>query len=807
MSDAPEELASHDEGTDLARDMSLFDITMIGVGAMIGAGIFVLTGLAAGEAGPALVMAFAFNGIITIFTGMIYAELGSAIPEAGGGYLWVRDALGRSQAFLAGWMSWFAHAVAGSLYALGFGSFFDLLLAEYFGVELFEPIALGFVSITPEKAFAVLAGVLFTYISYRGAKETGLAGNIVTIIKVTVIFVFIAAGLGVMVGQPQSATTAAFTPFLPRDLGGVFIAMGLTFIAFEGYEIIVQAGEEVVNPKENIPKAVFYSMLFVVTVYILVAIVLLGAVELTPALEEIARTGAGGGTHGGGGGGTLPEDPALWQVLGDLGELGLARAAAQVLPYGTVVILIAGIFSTLSALNATTYSSTRVSFAMGRDHVLPDFFRSIHPEKRTPYLATAFSGALIIFMAIALPIASVAVVADVMFLLLFLQVNYAAIVIRREYGDRIDYGYLMPYFPYVPIVGILTKLFLAVYLFNYDPIAWYGAIAWILVGVGVFFAYSNRRIQREEREEETRLVTEERAPADRPYQVLVPIANPEHAERLVKLGSAIARREDGELLLTAVATVPAQTPLSEGNRYVEDERELLAGAMEHVPEDVPVHRTVTIGHRIGRSIRNVASQRDSDLILLGWRGRRKRFTDYALGSIIDEVVERAPCDVAIAKVEATDTPEKVLVPTAGGVHADLAEDIAVAFAESRGAQVTLMNVETPDGGGAETYVTERRETLANGGLDVSADVVAGDEIAETILDYARDGGFDTIVVGAAAGGILRRVLFGDIPETVGERFDGQVLMVKKHRPVQSLLNRWLRKWVGKGTRVKERLRE
>ena len=119
--------------TELSRDLSLFDITMIGVGAMIGAGIFVLTGIAAGAAGPALILAFALNGIITIFTAMVYAELGSAIPEAGGGYLWVREGLPGPNAFLAGWMSWFAHAVAGSLYALGFGSYLSLVIAELLG--------------------------------------------------------------------------------------------------------------------------------------------------------------------------------------------------------------------------------------------------------------------------------------------------------------------------------------------------------------------------------------------------------------------------------------------------------------------------------------------------------------------------------------------------------------------------------------------------------------------------------------------------------------------------------------------------
>jgi amino acid transporter/nucleotide-binding universal stress UspA family protein len=775
---------SYDEQTDLARDLSLFDITMIGVGAMIGAGIFVLTAIAAGQAGPGLVMAFAFNGVITILTGMVYAELGSAIPEAGGGYLWVKDALGRSQAFLAGWMSWFAHAVVGSVYALGFGSFVTLLLVEYFSVRPF-----GLADTTLDKIFALLAALLFTYINFRGAEETGTAANIVALIKLTVIIFFVIFGLGQLFGQPTPLTVSKFTPFLPNGFSGVFIAMGITFIAFEGYEIIVQAGEEVKDPQQTLPKAIFYAMAVVVTIYMLVALVLIGTIEVTPTLLHAAEEAAGGGHTDLG---PLPATPANWQVLGRLGELGLARAAEQVIPYGTLIILVAGIFSTLSALNATTYSSTRVSFAMGRDRVLPNLFRQIHPDKRTPYLATLFSGALIIVMAVTLPIETVAVAADVMFMLLFLQVNYAAIVIRRDYGDQLDYGYIMPYFPYVPIAGIITKLLLAVFLFQYSPLAWYYAIGWILVGVGVFYGYSHRRISAEERAEETRLITEERASTDRPYQVLVPIANPAHAERLTKLGSTIARHNDGEVLLTSVATVPEQTPLDEGRAYIEDQNELLDEAIEYVPEDVPAHRTVTIGHRIGRSIRNIAYQRDSDMIVMGWRGRRKRLSDYVLGSHLDEVVANAPCDVTVAKVDGTDQPERVLVPTAEGPHSELAEDIAAAFIET-GASATLLHIATTDRDASETFVTDRQEALADGGIDVSTAVVESEDIEQAILTYADENAFETIIIGAAEENLLQRVLFGEIPETIGEQFDGQVMMVKQHHLVKSAVNQFVQK--------------
>lgn len=154
----------------LSREMGLMDATMIGVGAMIGAGIFVLIGIAAGVAGPALILAFALNALVALLTAMSYAELGSCFHDAGGGYLWVKEGLPKWNGFLSGWMSWFAHAVACSLYALGFGAYFGHVLHEIgFTVPHW-----GFVS--PEKLLAAGIAVLFAYINFRGASETGKIG-------------------------------------------------------------------------------------------------------------------------------------------------------------------------------------------------------------------------------------------------------------------------------------------------------------------------------------------------------------------------------------------------------------------------------------------------------------------------------------------------------------------------------------------------------------------------------------------------------------------------------------------------------
>ena len=278
----------------LARDLTLLDATLIGVGAMIGAGIFVLIGIAAGIAGPALIITFVLNGLIALLTAMSYAELGACYHNAGGGYLWIKESLPKVYGFLSGWMDWFGHSVACSLYALGFGAYFGFVLNEW-NVTLPD---WGFFS--PQKMLAVGAAILFGYVNFRGARETGKIGNLVTMAKIFILLLFVGFGLEVMFRDGSWQT--ALRPFFPNGVGGVFKAMGLTFIAFQGFEIIAQSSEEIKNPKRNIPLAIFFSLLIVVPIYLLVAFVAIGTVE-------------------------TPEGMAPWDVLAREKEVALVGVA------------------------------------------------------------------------------------------------------------------------------------------------------------------------------------------------------------------------------------------------------------------------------------------------------------------------------------------------------------------------------------------------------------------------------------------------------------------------------------------------
>ena len=580
----------HKEEVALSRELNLFTITMIGVGGMIGAGIFVLTGIAAGVAGPALVLAFLLNGVVTSLTALSYAELGSAYPEAGGGYLWVKEGLGGANGFLAGWMSWFAHVAAGSLYALGFGRFaaemWHMAGVPTFGLETGQ---LTLVMMT-------LIIVAFTLINYRGASETGTIGNVVTMAKIVILGLFVVFGIAAML-RSDLWLERFTTGFLPNGIVGVFTAMGLTFIAFEGYEIIAQSGEEAIDPKRNIPRAIFLAVSIAVVIYLLVATTAIGA--------------------------TIPPDgiPAF-QYLGEKKEVAIVEVAQQVFPWGigAVVLLFSGLVSTMSALNATTYSSSRVSFAMGRDHNLPSFFARIHPQRLTPHLAVIASGAFMLLIAWTLPIEDVAASASIMFLVLFLQVNVTVMALRQKM-PTLERGFRVPWLPAVPIIAIIANGALAFHLLEYSPIAWFTALGWILIGLLLYYAYFSKV----EAMEKPKEILQEEVLVSRDYSVVVPVSDLEQAAILGRIGAVLARDNTGEVLALHVIEVPPQLTLGEGRIMLKEGRPLLEAVIEQAKKrDVPVHTVLRLGRHAAEAVRKTVLENAADLILLGWFLARRK---------------------------------------------------------------------------------------------------------------------------------------------------------------------------------------
>jgi len=779
---------------ELSRDMGLLPITMIGIGAMIGAGVFALTGQAAGLAGPALMVAFLLNGVVASFTAMSYAELGSSFPRSGGAYNWVSEALPRPWGFFTGWANWFAQAVACALYSVTFGVFLLAFVSVILtgGQSTEAANFLGIAQHLWAKALAAVVVSFFGYVNYRGAEETGTIGIVVTSAKIVILAVFVIFGAIATLTDP-TWTTKFFGQhgFFATGAGGVMAAMGFTYVAFEGYDIIVQSGEEVIDPGTNIPKAIFYSIVVVIPIYVLVAFAALGGIHITAHLLDLAG---------------LPSsatDTPTYVILGHLGELGIIQAAGQFVPYGLPLLLIAGLAATMSALNATLYASSRIAFSMSRDKLLPDALSTIHPATRSPYVAIVASAVIIAAMAIALPINSVASSSSVMFLLLFSMVNIALIAMRANRPD-LERPFEVPGFPYTPALGVVFQLILTPFLlqalglqpgFGENSQGFISLVTmslWFVLGGVVYYSYAqDRELQR--MEEETPTVVTEQAAAEREYQIVVPIANPEHVEQFMRTAIDVARDNAGEILVMSVVTVPQQTPLEEGRRFVDEKREVINRGMALAEDaNVPVNGTVRIGHEVSRAILNTIERERSDAVLLGWRGRSRR-RDFALGSNLDEVLTDADCDVLVEKIgtpETTGDVDSILVPTAGGPHAELAAETARSIARSESASVRVVNVVGDDDReAARQTVEEAAELFREAEVPVETDLLEGPDVVDAIVEASRD--HELTVIGATREGLLQQLVLGAIPEAVGRRVSGTVIMTKRNLGITSRLSRWL----------------
>jgi amino acid transporter/nucleotide-binding universal stress UspA family protein len=728
----------------LSRELKLLDITMIGVGAMIGAGIFVLTGIAAGVAGPALLVVFALNGFVALLTAMAYAELGSAFHDAGGGYLWVKTSLPDPNGFLSGWMSWFAHAVACSLYALGFGAYFRLVLAAL-GVPEFHG---GFMTL--EKWLAVGTCALFSYINFRGAAEAGKAGNVVTVGKVVVIGLFVAAGLVVMSGRP--GWSGSFVPVFSHGWGGVFAAMGLTFIAFEGYEIIAQTSEEVEDPKRNVPRAVFLSLLIVVPIYLLVAFVAIGSV-------------------------TPPPGVSITEYLAREKELALVSAANQFLRGGGIVILVGGLLSTLSALNATIYSSSRVAFAMARDANLPQILGRVHPLRATPHAAILASAIIVMAMAVLLPIEDVAAAADIMFMLLFVQVNVALIRLRKKRPD-LDRGFRVPLVPAIPILAIACMLFLAMFLFTHYPMAWVAAGGWIGAGLLVYYGYSRKR--------EAAFVERERWMEKierKEYRILVAVSSTHTWRSLMEAAIAIARQHDGEIVAVMVAEVPEGQPLPAGRP--------LARSLEPFLDDVVrygegrgarVRPVIKIARRVSQGIVETAREEECNFLIIGqptWGSAFERI----LASVVERVLQDAPCHVGIVYGRLDPQSVKgILLPVTGRANPRLAAELVPAFVEAFGAPARAVTViehgQTPEENAR--HQAEAAATIEAAGLQAPLEVRRRRDATQGLMGAIRRG--DLVLMGAPSDGPVAAMVGETVPGAIARSAKSAVIVVRGVEP-------------------------
>lgn len=727
----------------LRRDLGLFDVTMIGVGAMIGTSIFVLIGVTVNEVGPAIVLVLVLNAIATLFTATTYAELGSTFPSAGGGYLWAKKGLRHPAAFMSGWMAWFGHTAACSYYGLGLG-FAMVAFSRWFGFDFF-----GIGDMMIVKLFASVAIISFLVVNYSGVGATGRTGDIVTLVQILIVTFFVVFAVLYALDATGVHILDNFSPVFPegKNLSHVFMVMGFTFIAFEGYEIIVQCGEEVKNPKKNIPRAIFISVFVATLLYLSVAFA---------CLVNFAS----------------PDD------MGVEGANYVISVSERIIPhFGAPLLIVGSVLSAMAALNATVFSSSRVSFAMGRDKSLPRMFGSVHKTRRVPHNAILITGLVMLFMALFFPLEVVVASTSIMFLLLFTLANAAAIKLRHRL-TRIDIGFRTPFFPLFPVVGIVCSMGIALYLYTFMPEAWYITAVWIAVGLTLsVFAKPSEEYQSIV---DRKRIPQKPLPKDQVDRYRVFLALEDLGDlRLVETAGVIARYFKGDLTVNNVVEVPRAMPLEAISRdYVDEIAEALKKAVKVAPSTVKVRPVVSVSYYVPGAILDQIKHEAANLLVLGWKGTKRRGRTI-LGRNLDEVVRRAPCDVAIVKTKRlSKSIEKILVVSGKYYETRKALLLALPIAREYGASIEILAVITEDRQVALAKGNAERLSKICARVNVPHEVryLRSKSLVKTVQDEARNVGL--LVMGAGAQSAIERTLFGSSYDRIIRSVDVPVMVLK-----------------------------
>lgn len=432
----------------LKKTLGAFDLTLLGIGCIIGTGIFVLTGVAAAKyAGPGIMLSFVLSGLACAFAALAYAELSAMVPVAGSAYTYSYAALGELVAWIIGWDLVLEYTVGASAVAAGWSAYFTGLLKSG-GIELPKyltavPADGGLINLPAIAIVAFLTGLLII-----GMKQSAGFNKILVLIKLSAVLLFL------FLAAPHVNPTN-WSPFLPFGFSGVAAGAAIVFFAYIGFDAVSTAAEETRNPNRDIPIGIIGSLVICTVLYIAVAAVLTGVVPY----EQLNNA--------------EPVAYALRSVGNNLGGAIVAVGA------------ICGITTVLLVL---MYGQSRVAFAMSRDGLLPKAVCTVHPKYGTPYLITSLTGVIVSILAGFLPIGIIAELCNIGTLFAFCLVAVGVWVLRHK-RPELERPFRCPM---VSVVAPLAVLFSAYLMLNLPIETWLRFGAWFLIGLVVYHFYGSK---------------------------------------------------------------------------------------------------------------------------------------------------------------------------------------------------------------------------------------------------------------------------------------------------------------------------
>lgn len=434
--------------SEMKKELKTSDLIMLGIGAIIGTGIFVVTGVAANQnAGPALSLSFVLAAIVVILSGLSFAEFASRVPVIGGPYAYLYVVFGEFAAWLTGWLLIGEFLLAVSSVASGWSGYMQGFLKSL-GAELPQALTGGYNSEngTYIDLIAVLVVIFVTYIVSLEAKKALRLNNVMVYVKFSIIALFIIVGIFFV--KPDN-----WQPFMPFGFSGVLDGAALVFFAFLGFDAVAMAAEEVKNPQKDVPRGIIGSILIATVLYIIVTLILTGIVPYT-----------------------------------ELGVNDPVAFAMRYVGHGTVgaVIAVGAILTLLTVTISMMYSLARLLFAVSKDGLLPKFMTEIDQKHRTPKKATYAAGVAAIFFAGFFPLNVLAELTNIMALAYLMLVSLGLLKLRKMFGKPKAGEFKVPFVPILPIVSILTCIVLMLRL---QTVTWivFGIV--MVIGLIIYFGY------------------------------------------------------------------------------------------------------------------------------------------------------------------------------------------------------------------------------------------------------------------------------------------------------------------------------
>lgn len=726
------------------RTLGLIGATGIGVGAMVGGGILALAGVAFAATGPSAILAFALNGFIAFLTILSFAEMAAANPQSGGVYTYAKKALTVQVAFGAGWVVWFASLVASVLYALGFGAFAVFAIAQILGESSPDWLMSG-------SSITVLALMALAFYALKLTRSSAGGGALANIGKLVVFGILVAGGLAALVQTPVSHVRETIQPFFAEGFTGLIAAMGYTFIALQGFDLIASASGEIKEPEKNIPRAMIATLVIGLAIYL-------------PLLFVIMTVG-------------MQPGESIQVVSEAYPETVVAIAAQNYLgAFGFWLVMIAGILAMLSALQANMFAASRIALAMAVDRTLKHHLSYIHKKYGTPVAAIGATAGIAGILILVLPdVAAAGAASSLIFLLTFALAHGISILMRKRSFSSTK-TFRSPFFPMVPIVGMLACFGLAAFQAIAEPAAGIITLIWLFIGSVLFVVFFLQRARVIDASAEALDPDLIRLRGLSPL-VLVPIANPANATSMVFVANALAPPLVGRVLLLSIV-IPTEDRQGLAKRLENNKNAVHQALTASFVSGLHPDALTTIAHEPWQEIMRVVKEHRCRSMLLGLSS----FSELETTQNLEKLVQNVKCDVVVFRQpfsgwKITDV-KRILVPVGGlSDHDALRARVLGSLWRANQPEITFIQIVREDTPEEKIKRNEKNLKRFTGRIipgPSNAEIIKSNDVTGTLIRLTREN--DLIVMGLGKTGPKQRA-FGHITLALAKETDTAMILI------------------------------